>query len=325
MRDNTLTKYDGVDIMKWLISFSVIAIHAPEYLYPMDRTYPTLMSWFIRLAVPFFFVTSGFLIQHNLNGISAPKDRRYYLLFRSINLLRIWFCWVVIYIPLSLWGITRSSDGLITENIEVYLLNLFLTGQPLYAHQLWFLYSMAAVTLLWAISATDNPKKLFLLFCLFTVMAYLPLNNNLFYQKLLVFFWGGGAPIMAGAILNILLRKYFLSKAFIFILFLSSFCLYYFDLPMSHLFGGCGLFLLGYVIHPKMKLHYKSLRVQSMYIYYTHMYVVIIIMICLRKFDIEVNKYTILFIVCGATWAIAWGINKLSQFPQFRILGSLVK
>lgn len=47
---------NGIDIIKFIMSFAVITIHAPEYLWPNERNYYWLIDWLIRLAVPFFLL-----------------------------------------------------------------------------------------------------------------------------------------------------------------------------------------------------------------------------------------------------------------------------
>lgn len=96
--------FKGIDITKFVMSFAVIAIHAPEFLWPENRTYPFLIDWIIRLAVPFFFISSGFLVQKKIILLDKSLQKRY-LRSRSIKLFRIWSLWLLIYLPLSIWGI----------------------------------------------------------------------------------------------------------------------------------------------------------------------------------------------------------------------------
>ena len=135
----------GIDLTKLLMAFSVIAIHSPEYLWPDNRSYQMGIDWFIRLAVPFFFIASGFAVQKKLNLLAKEEDIRNYLSVRSAKLWRVWAIWLLIYLPLSLWAIYPVALPW-SEKFYCYVKDVFMTGSSEYAHHLWFVYSLAIFT-----------------------------------------------------------------------------------------------------------------------------------------------------------------------------------
>ncbi len=55
-------QYQGIDVLKFIMAILVISLH----IYPFTDINETLnyytINWFSRLAVPFFFVCTGFFI-----------------------------------------------------------------------------------------------------------------------------------------------------------------------------------------------------------------------------------------------------------------------
>lgn len=307
------------------MSFAVIAIHAPEYLWPNDRAYPMLIDWVIRLAVPFYFIVSGFLVQRNIIRSSA-KDKAMRLRSRALKLLRLWGIWLLIYLPLSIYGLSHSNQP-VYKNIILYVYDVIFTGQSLYAQPLWFLYSMSVIYFLWSYSF----QRISLMCILFTVLAYMKWKMMDVYfvgheqiNNLITWTLGGGIYMFSGALLSRYLyaiNSYLLCGVCV----ICSFSLYYFNLPYWTMFGGVTLFLLAYHINPANEFSYKSLRKISMWIYYLHMYVIIATMIIVRQLRLDLNSISLFVIVSMITLGISTGINKISKLPRFSCLGTLIQ
>lgn len=59
----------GVDIFKFVMAFAVVFIHSESVLNtfrPGIGEYIFAVTWFINLAVSYFFVVSGFLMERKL-------------------------------------------------------------------------------------------------------------------------------------------------------------------------------------------------------------------------------------------------------------------
>lgn len=322
------TDFYGIDLFKFIMSFAVIAIHAPEYLWPNNRVYPMLIDWLIRLAVPFYFIVSGFLVQRNLAGLSE-KDKTMRLRSRALKLLRLWGVWLLIYLPLAIYARAHSNQT-VYENIIEYLCDVIFTGQSTYAQPLWFIYSMSVISFIWSYSF----KKISLMCIFFTVLAYMKWDmmdmvfpGYEYVNNLVTWTLGGGIYMFSGALLNRYLRTV---KIGLYIILcaacvLCSLSLYYFNLPYWTLFGGVAVFVLAYHINPDNGFNYKSLRKISMWIYYLHMYVIIATMIIVRQLRLEINAMSLFVIVCVITLGISTGINEISKRPRFCCLGALIQ
>lgn len=182
--------YPGIDVIKFIMAFAVVSIHAPEYLWPEARVYPEFFRWFIRLAVPFFFIVSGFLIQGKLDTMNGIEEQSTYLRKRSLHIFRIWCVWLLIYLPLTVWG-NLHSNAPVSEIVRNYFENVVFTGRSLYAQPLWFLYSMAIAFMIWSVVVHWLSKTgLLILFCL-VLCGNILINLQPANLALSKWMWGG--------------------------------------------------------------------------------------------------------------------------------------
>lgn len=80
----------GVDLIKYIMSFGVVAIHF-RVNYNPDWNYPFIFDWLIKLGVPFFFLTSGYLLQRKLETCVSTESSKIARL-KAFKYFRIWLC-----------------------------------------------------------------------------------------------------------------------------------------------------------------------------------------------------------------------------------------
>ena len=54
-------RYNAIDVMKMIMAFNVVGIHVGTYF---DLNYSSNVNFVLDMAVPFFFICSGFFIQN---------------------------------------------------------------------------------------------------------------------------------------------------------------------------------------------------------------------------------------------------------------------
>ena len=314
------------------MAFSVIAIHSPEYLWPDNRSYQMGIDWFIRLAVPFFFIASGFAVQKKLNLLAKEEDIRNYLSVRSAKLWRVWAIWLLIYLPLSLWAIYPVALPW-SEKFYCYVKDVFMTGSSEYAHHLWFVYSLAIFTSLWIIIKNSAIKLwfLFISVAIITIICTVYKDSFISYNQSLYVFLirviGGGISFLAGGLWAVYHERFNLRNS----LFMSAVCcllslvLYVYKQPFYPLFGGLFLFIVAFHLCPRISFDYAALRKDSMWVYYIHMYVIIIIMVIVRRFQIVLPGFVLFASVCLISWFIARGLQYLSSISRFQFIEKLIK
>lgn len=93
--------YNAIDLLKFICSILVVIIHVPlfgsyENLNTLDFV---LTTYVCRLAVPFFFISSGFLIFRKMaiSNINYTAIKRY-----IYKILYLYILWSIIYFPVLL-------------------------------------------------------------------------------------------------------------------------------------------------------------------------------------------------------------------------------
>ena len=101
-----------------------------------DNSLLSLLNYYIqncfsRIAVPFFFIASGFFLYRKtpLSGFSLSPTKAY-----VIKLLRLYVIWTLIYFPLKIKGIIFCEKGLI-HGVLVYCRDIIFDGSYI---QLWY-------------------------------------------------------------------------------------------------------------------------------------------------------------------------------------------
>lgn len=125
-------QYASIDIARYVSALLVVCIHT----FPFLEISETFNTYFIhtvcRLAVPFFFTTSGFFFFRNYD--SENEDLNETRLKKAlIRLFRIYLIWTIIYLPYTIFDYTHT--GFQIKYLFTYVRDFFLNGS--YYH-LWF-------------------------------------------------------------------------------------------------------------------------------------------------------------------------------------------
>lgn len=141
--------YYCIDCMKFIMSIFVIAIHTG----PLDNVSKTVSgivyNCFFSLAVPYFFLASGFLLGKRLQTPFSSYSNKAILETYEKKIFKMYLCWSVIYIPLAVHGF-RIGGYTFGRALKSYLNNLFFVGEHYNSWQLWYLLSTIwAVFFLW--------------------------------------------------------------------------------------------------------------------------------------------------------------------------------
>ncbi|KKI89358.1 hypothetical protein WQ54_26125 [Bacillus sp. SA1-12] len=135
----------AIDFIKFFAILAVVAIHTV----PKD----SIMGLFVldnlsRFAVPFFFVTSGYLFGKKMKR--AEKTFGYFKRY-VFKILKLYVCWVIFYAIYDILLLVFSSHDLQREVMDYVknftLLNVLYYGKGTSGYQLWFL-----TALIWSIT-----------------------------------------------------------------------------------------------------------------------------------------------------------------------------
>ena len=152
--------FNAIDLAKFVAALLVVVIHVPP-LTSVDQTVNfVLKSGIARLAVPFFFMASGYFLSNKIDDWQSTKKYIF-------KILRMYLLWILVYSPRIIYG-WLTSETLILSNITNFARKSIFEGS---ANQFWYL-----TALIFAVA---------LLYCLRKVS-----RTNLFFVALFLFFMG---------------------------------------------------------------------------------------------------------------------------------------
>jgi len=195
---NARMSYNSFDIAKLICSVLVVIIHIP--LFGVQNEPNTfyylnfaLKNCICRIAVPIFFVFSGFLLykKSSFDSFSTSPTKKYFK-----HILIMYLLWSLIYFPLALIPITRHPDGIL-QGLTSYIIDLIFAGS--YRH-LWYLNGLLPVVALisYFITKKFSPKKILIISSVFYAVgifgnAYygltLPLQEIPFIEKSIALYY----------------------------------------------------------------------------------------------------------------------------------------
>lgn len=343
--------YGGVDLVKFICSLLVVAIHVPP-LSSID-TYADFIvtDFFARIAVPFFFVAAGFFlfVKVDISNIDTKIIRKY--LYR---VLALYFIWTGIYFIWILDDIFRHVNGPIFGLI-VWLRNLLFVGSYV---QLWYLNALvvAVACIVYLLRKQIEIWKLITLSCALYCIGLLgtsyfgmivPLVEDTWVWNILKIvqlamdttrngFFEGIPFMMIGLV--IANYDFQLSYCQSIVGFLISMCLLFIEASILHFLDWprrCDMYL--FLIPVSFFLFQvaknisikecvaKQLRIMSILIFFIHYWIErllfrIIIPLAMEKIDgldISYLKFGLTFVI---TVCISWIVMKISQTERFKSL-----
>lgn len=133
-------QYYAIDVAKLIFALAVVAIHIdPMFEFKGTSVYKMYQS-FIYIAVPFFFITSGFLMAERIVMFEKKKDELYFLKNQIQKYVKIYLMWNIVYAPLAVWHYLHTKT-VPKEIVRSVLLGLFWTGENWNSWILWYLLS----------------------------------------------------------------------------------------------------------------------------------------------------------------------------------------
>lgn len=128
-------EYNCIDILKLIMAFFVIAIHS-ELSSITSGVCKDILNIIFALAVPYFFITSGFLLFRKTdinNWVGSDKIR---ILRYLVKTLKLYGAWSLIYLPLTIYGEVRIYNTPLQKAVIKVFKNILLVGENFYSWQL---------------------------------------------------------------------------------------------------------------------------------------------------------------------------------------------
>lgn len=314
----------GVDIFKFVMAFAVVFIHSESVLNtfrPGSGEYIFAVTWFINLAVSYFFVVSGFLMERKLSSAGSVDEKRMILKRSSRKAFRMFLLWMLVYLPVSVYD--YAAHGVSFKDAFVrYVYSAVMFGESVYAWPLWYVYSMAIAFFIFSKALYRRHSIVFLALILAAAegiygilthynlpdgCAAVELGRKFGFRTL-----GGGLYLLAG-MYAYCYRHLVADVRCIALLLGVSVALSYFSLPYNALFGGVGLLGIALRLDPGESSLCMSLRKISMWIYFIHMLVLLGLMTVLVRLDAAPGLYTFAVGGCLLSLLLSVLIYRLSR------------
>ena len=92
--------YNSIDLWKLIMAICVVALHTNPLINCKNYIILSIYFSIVKMAVPFFFLTSGFLLGKKMN-----KEISNELIVKSYlqKILKLYFKWMLIYTPLTIY------------------------------------------------------------------------------------------------------------------------------------------------------------------------------------------------------------------------------
>lgn len=107
-------QYPGVDLVKFICAFLILCIHWEPFTGISNALNSVTVNFLARLAVPFFFIASGFFAFGKID----PERVDLLTVWKSVKkLLRLYLIWSVIYLPFTVAEIVGADNSKEALNI----------------------------------------------------------------------------------------------------------------------------------------------------------------------------------------------------------------
>ena len=149
-------KYDSLDVMKFILSIFVLSLHIKPI--SMNGGYEYVRA-VLRLSVPLFFITSGFLFFNHISNLSSNSKREYIVKY-TLRILKLYFVWFIVLLPITIfvrqWNKFEFPYIVIEVLREIFLSSTFIAS--------WYLMALIIGTIIvFYLSKVVNNHVLFII------------------------------------------------------------------------------------------------------------------------------------------------------------------
>jgi len=164
MLNENKKRNNSIDIFRYIFALIVVGIHLDIFIDINTKTFLFLSQYFLRVALPFFFLTSGYYyIKNVLKGKVIFKKR-----LKSI--LYIYLIWTIIYYIISFLKNVVVSNYPIKTYLLERIMFFFFNGS---FYHLWYIpaliYTMIIITIVYKLFGEKGIK----IFAIISLVFYL--------------------------------------------------------------------------------------------------------------------------------------------------------
>lgn len=157
--------HNGIALMKFVMALVVVAIHTEPLFCVNNTCILSLYNSVTSLAVPFFFLASGYFL--GLKLVLFPSDKNFTLLKNRLKtVIILYLIWTVVYTPLTVINDYKCGTDTSVAALK-YAVLVLLKGEQHNAWHLWYLLSCIYVLLfMFFVFKRKNVHKALLITCI---------------------------------------------------------------------------------------------------------------------------------------------------------------
>ena len=134
------TKYNSIDLYKLIMAFCVVAIHTCPLNNYKNEIVLAIYNSFVDIAVPFFFLASGFLLANKFQYPFDSDNNIQYIRNYLLRIIKLYVMWSLIYLPLAIWHYISTQTNVI-KSVLSYIRGFVFIGEHYNSWPLWYLLS----------------------------------------------------------------------------------------------------------------------------------------------------------------------------------------
>ena len=276
-------EYKMLDVMKFVMAIIVVAVHTRPELSFKSTFIRELFEALYSIAVPFFFMASGFLL---FRKIELPLNKEGEVRIKSYlkRMCKLYLVWTIIYLPLTIYGF--YLDGISPlKAVAVFFRNFLLVGENYMSWPLWYLLALiVAVGIIYILLKLKVPKGWIVIISIMMTLigvgldyckenSLMPQITDLYFSAFLKTrngFFVGFLYVALGMLFSKLQRVFVFGSILLFVLGVVGMSM---KLPLSNVLIVCSIFVFSISCAGNKITQDTSVRFRllSSIIYFVHM------------------------------------------------------
>jgi len=139
-------RYNSIDCWKFILTILVVSVHTGLFMYCTNHVVYKLYYSFERYIVPFFFLTSGFLLGSKMQYPFYTKDSLDRLKKFTEKMIYLYLVWSAVYLPLAIYDYCCEKVSW-KRGLWLYIKGLLFQGEHYNSWILWYLLSAIYATI----------------------------------------------------------------------------------------------------------------------------------------------------------------------------------
>ncbi len=163
-------KYNSIDLVKLFMAICVVAIHTEPLYYCLNGLVKNIFGAVVGVAVPFFFIASGFLMANKFDNEFSSENNCAVVKRTLIHIVKLYVIWTAIYLPITIYHFCQEGVSFLHQVIA-FILGFVFVGEQYNSWPLWYLlstiYALILILLLMKLKVNRNVLPVICLVFLF--------------------------------------------------------------------------------------------------------------------------------------------------------------